>query len=87
MKNKINIHYDEEGDILEIQIGEPTPSYYEEIKEGIFERIDEKTGEIRGFAIFSFRERIKKEGDINIPLAPRANVNAEQEKIILGENR
>ncbi|MAG47609.1 hypothetical protein CL617_03310 [archaeon] len=67
-KNELDIYYDEEGDLLELRIGEPKSSYYEEIEDGIFERIDEKTKEIKGFAVFSFRKRIKLGKDIKIPL-------------------
>jgi len=67
-QNQLRIYYDEEGDLLEIRMGNPTPAYYEEIKDGVFERIDEKTGKIRGFAIFSFRKRMEKRDTINVPL-------------------
>ena len=60
MKNNLNIYYDEEGDFLELRMGDPTNSYYEEISDDIFERFDEKTNEIKGFAIFSFRKIIEK---------------------------
>lgn len=66
MKNKLNIYYDEEDDLLEIQIGDPAPAYYEEINEGVFERRDEKTNKITGFAVFSFRKRISDKKNINV---------------------
>lgn len=68
MKDQLNIYYDNEGDLLEIRVGNPTPAYYEEINDGVFERRDEKTGKIRGFAIFSFRKRMEKNDSINVPL-------------------
>ena len=76
MKEKLNIYYDEEGDFLEIQIGEPTPSYYEEISDGVFERIDEKTGKIGGFAVFSFRKRIGENKDINVNLPVKIQLSS-----------
>lgn len=83
MKDQLNIYYDNEGDLLEIRMGNPTSAYYEEIKDGVFERIDEKTGKIRGFAIFSFRKRMEKRDSLNVPLPVkiqltpnnRANIN------------
>ena len=45
MKNKLNIYYDQEGDFLEIRIGKPTESIYEDIGDDIFQRIDNKTKE------------------------------------------
>ena|SRR3989344_3302275 len=57
MKDNFKMHFDEEGDFLELRIGNPMPSYYEEISDGIFERIDEKSKEIIGVAIFNFKKR------------------------------
>ena len=38
MKEKnLEIYYDAEADILEIMIGEPTPSYFDETEDDIFE--------------------------------------------------
>ena len=68
MNEKLNIHYDEEGDLLEIQIGEPSEAYYEKISDGVFERIDEKTGEIKGIAVFSFKKRTSEDKEINVKL-------------------
>ncbi len=74
MKDSMNIYYDEEGDLLEIQIGKPAPAHYEEISDGVFERIDEKTGEVKGFAVFSFRKRISGKKDINVPLPVKLEI-------------
>lgn len=68
MKNRLNIYYDEKDDLLELQIEDPTPAYYEEISEGIFERRDEKTKKVKGFAVFSFRKRIANMKNINVEL-------------------
>jgi len=34
MKSNFNIYYDEEGDLLELRVGKPTQSYFEEISDG-----------------------------------------------------
>ncbi len=70
MKGEMNIYYDEEGDFLEIQIGDYTEGYFRDIAEDIAERVDEKTGEITGLAILSFRKRTQqvKELKIHLPL-------------------
>lgn len=70
MKGEMNIYYDEEGDFLEIQIGNYSEGYFRDIGEGIAERVDEKTGEITGLAILSFRKRTEqtKELKIHLPL-------------------
>ena len=67
-KNKLNIHYDEEGDFLELRIGKATKSYFEDLGNDVFERKDEETGEIRGFAIFNFKKRAEKQMDIDVSL-------------------
>ena len=56
MKPKLHIYYDEESDYLEIRFGEPTESHYEKIGPDTFVRIDEKTGEIKGYAIFNVKK-------------------------------
>ena len=65
MKKNIKIHYDKKGDLLEIRIGKPTESYYEDLGEDIFERHDKKTKEIKGYAIFNFKKRTR---NINVDL-------------------
>lgn len=56
MKNT-KIYYDDEGDFLEISIGEPTECIAEEIEPGIFLRIDKKTGEAKSIGILDFKKR------------------------------
>ncbi len=68
MKNKIHVHYDEEGDMLELRIGKPQQAYYEEINNGVFERRDERTNEWKGFAIFNFKKRSAKLKDIQVKI-------------------
>ena len=57
MTEKMHIYYDTESDYLEIRFGEPTECRYEKIGPDTFVRIDEKTGEIKGYAIFNVRKR------------------------------
>lgn len=57
MKGKMQIYYDEEGDFLEINIGDYSEGYFKDISEGISERIDEKTGKTTGIAILGFKKR------------------------------
>ena len=76
--NNLSIHFDAEADILELQIGEPTESYFEEIDDDLFEGRDEKTGELKGYKIFNFRKRGNINGikSINIPLPVNISLNA-----------
>lgn len=63
------VHYDPEGDFLEIRFGKPKKSYYEEIGEDIFERRELKTGEVIGFALFNVKKRKEKSPlDIEVDL-------------------
>ena len=68
MKNKLHIHYDEEADFFEFRVGKPTASVYEDIGDDIFKRIDEKSREVKGFAIFNFKKRTEKLKDVEVPL-------------------
>ncbi len=69
MKAKMHLFYDEEGDMLEIRMGSAKNSYMKETKDGVFERIDEKTGKVRGFTILNFKKKTGrcKSVDINFP--------------------
>ena len=66
MKGNLQVYYDEEGDFLELQVGEPREGYFEEITDGIFERKDKKTNEVIGVALFNVKKRTLK--DISLPL-------------------
>ena len=68
MKEKLNVYYDQEGDFLELRIGKPTSSYYDNLGNDIFQRIDEKTGKVKGVAIFNFKKRTEKLKGIDVPL-------------------
>lgn len=70
MNKNIEIDYDSEADILEIFIGEPSPSYFDEIDDDLFEGHDKKTGEITSYKVFNLTKR-KDAGwlkSIKIPL-------------------
>ena len=66
MKGQMNVHYDEEGDFLEIAIGKPSKSFAEEIEPGIFLRKDEKTEEVKSIGILNFKKRAKDLKDISV---------------------
>ena len=68
MKDTLHIYYDEKGDFLELRIGKPTASYYEDLGNDLFERRDEETEEIKGFAIFNFKKRTNKAMPIDVDL-------------------
>ncbi len=70
MKGAMRVHYDEDGDFLEISIGEATPCYAEEVEPGVFIRFDEESNEIKSIGILGFKERSKDLKDIilNLPI-------------------
>jgi len=68
---KLHIYYDKEADYLEIRFGEPTESRYDKIAPDTFVRIDEKTGEIKGYAIYNIQKQKDplKSIDVDIPVS------------------
>lgn len=42
MSTELNLYYDEEGDFLELNIGDYTEGYFKNLGDGVFERIDKK---------------------------------------------
>lgn len=64
----MHIYYDAEGDLFELRIGEPTPSYMKNLGHDIFERIDEKTKKMTGFTILNFKKRTEKFKPIDLEL-------------------
>ena len=57
--NTYEIHYDKEGDFLEVFFGEPTKCYTEEPEEGVFIRKDQKTDKVKSIGILAFSKRIQ----------------------------
>lgn len=68
MKSNLHIYYDQEGDFLEINLGNFPASYVRDIDDGVFERIDEKTGKVVGIGILSFRKRTANRQGIDLKL-------------------
>lgn len=78
MKEKMHIYYDIESDYLEIRFGKPTESRYEKIGDDTFVRIDEKTGEKKGYAIFNLKKATSplKTIDVEIPVSAHSTLKA-----------
>ena len=70
-KKKITLHYDEDGDYLELYFGKIKEGYFREIGDKYFERIDAKTGEVVGYSIFNFTKRKEKFIDLDL-LIPKS---------------
>ena len=66
---KLNIHYDAEGDFIEIRFGKPKPSYYEYMEDDTFKRVDKKTKKVFGYAFYNVKKReYEKPQDIEVEI-------------------
>lgn len=68
MSNELNLYYDEEGDFLELNIGDYTEGHFKNLGEGVFERIDKRTNKVTGIAIHGFRKRTQGLKDVKVTL-------------------
>ncbi len=68
MKGKLHLYYDEEGDFLELQVGDFTEGYFKNLGNGIFEMVDTKTNQVAGIAIHGFKKRTKGLKDVKLSL-------------------
>ena len=66
--NNMKIYYDTESDYLEILFGEPTECYYKKIGPDTYVRIDEETGEVRGYAIYNVKKSDSPLKSINVDI-------------------
>lgn len=77
MKENLNLYYDEEGDFLELNIGEhKEESYFKNLGKGVFEIIDKETNKIRGIAVMGFKKRTQRLKDIKISLPMKIELTA-----------
>ncbi len=73
MEQGMNIHYDEEGDFLEITNGNIDNCYFDNLGNGLFKIVDKNTNEIRGIAIFNFKTQTQNLEDIKLSLPFKLN--------------
>lgn len=66
--DSLNIHYDKEGDVLDVSIGEPTSAVSKELEDDIFIRVDEKN-KIVGLMILNFEKKFDRKIPINAKFA------------------
>jgi hypothetical protein len=76
MKGPLHVHYDQEGDFLEISAGKPSKCYAQEVQPGVFLRKDEKTDEVKSVGILSFKKRSTRFKDIQLDLPVEINFSA-----------
>ena len=73
MKGPMRVYYDEEGDFLEISVGNPSKCYASELGQGVFLRIDEKSEEVKSIGILGFKKRTKDLKDIKLDIPVEVN--------------
>lgn len=76
MKEKLSIYYDKEGDLLELNMGPCTKGHFKNLGDGVFQRVDEKTKEIRGLVIVGFGKRMKMQKNARKPLLASTQLNS-----------
>ena len=76
MSEELSVYYDEEGDLLKIRVGKPTIAHMKNLGNDVFQRVDEKTGEIRGFSILNFKKRTDKLKPIEVSLPLKLKISA-----------
>ena len=74
MSNELNLYYDEEGDFLELNMGDYSEGYFKNLGDGIFERIDKKTNKVTGIAIHGFKNRTKGLKDVKVSLPVKIQI-------------
>ena len=66
MGKEIRMTYDEQGDILDVSLGEPEEAISREVEDDFFLRIKLDTEEVVGFSIINFRKWFRDAKDIKI---------------------
>jgi uncharacterized protein YuzE len=66
MGKEIRMVYDEEGDILDVSIGDPEEAVSREVEDDFFLRVRPGSGEVVGFSILNFRKWFKDAKDIKV---------------------
>ncbi|MBI4823897.1 MAG: DUF2283 domain-containing protein [Nitrospirae bacterium] len=64
MGKEIKIAYDDEGDILDVSLGEPKEAISKEVEADFFLRVSPVNGEVVGFSILNFRKWFKDAKDV-----------------------
>ncbi|MBI4685825.1 MAG: DUF2283 domain-containing protein [Nitrospirae bacterium] len=64
MGKEIRMSYDDEGDILDISIGDPKKAVSKEVEDDFFLRVNPASGEVVGFSILNFRKWFRDAKDI-----------------------
>ena len=68
MGKGIRMVYDDEGDVLDVSIGEPAMAISKEVEDDFFLRVRPDSGEVVGFSILNFRRWFKNAKDTKVLL-------------------
>ena len=74
MKGPMQVHYDEEGDFLEISLGDASNCYFDNLGGGVFKITDKKTSKVKGIVIHNFKKRTKNLDEIKLSLPFLASI-------------
>jgi uncharacterized protein YuzE len=66
MGKEIRMVYDDEGDVLDVSIGEPEIAISKEVEDDFFLRVCPDGGEVVGFSILNFRKWFKNAKDTKV---------------------
>ncbi len=66
MGKEIRMVYDDEGDVLDVSIGEPEIAISKEVEDDSFLRVCPDSGEVVGFSILNFRKWFKNAKDTKV---------------------
>jgi len=66
MGKEMRIVYDDEGDILDVSLGEPEVAISKEVEDDFFLRVRPDSGEVVGFSILNFRKWFKNKKDTKV---------------------
>jgi len=72
-KKTLFVHYDKEGDMLELRFGKPQPATFVDLGRDIFQRVDDETGKISGLTVFNFTKRKLNNLDVSLSLNTKCN--------------
>lgn len=66
-KNKLNLNYDKDNDVLYVSMGKPKPSYCEEDLNGVLIRRSFQNNKYSGVTIMDFSKKSKEQLRSSIP--------------------
>lgn len=66
MGKELRVVYDEEGDVLDVTLGEATEAIARELEDDFFVRVRPESSAVVGFSILNFRKWFKDKHDVKV---------------------